>query len=362
MELDLHGRPVTVVGGGPAAARSGAECAAAGAVVTVLAVHGCEQLAALDAAGTVRWLRRDALSPDVAAARLVHAATGSAAGDAVVAQWADTAGVWCISPDGPGTGTAPPVRRRPPAAGRGQVALVGGGPGDPGLITVRGLALLRTADVVVVDRLAPRELLAGLDPDVEVVDVGKTPDHHPVPQQQINRLLVDRARSGARVVRLKGGDPYLLGRGGEEARACRAAGVPVVVVPGVTSALAVPAGAGIPVTHRGLARSVTVLTGHDDPDHAALVALGGTIVVLMGVDRLPALCGGLLRHGMDPATPTAVVERGWSASQRTTVADLAGLAEAARLRGVRPPAVVVIGAVAALAEELGPLAAAPGAG
>src|SRR5690606_6253562 len=142
-----------------------------------------------------------------------------------------------------------PLRRH--RRGPGRVALVGGGPGDPGLVTTRGRQLLAEADVVVVDRLAPRALLGELDPDVEVVDVGKAPGHHPVSQDEINRLLVSHASAGKRVVRLKGGDPFVLGRGGEEVAACRAAGVPVEVVPGVTSAVAVPAAAGVPVTHRG---------------------------------------------------------------------------------------------------------------
>ena len=156
------------------------------------------------------------------------------------------------------TGSLPMRRHR---AGAGSVALVGGGPGDPGLITTRGRQLLAQADVVVVDRLAPRALLDELDPEVEVVDVGKTPGNHPVTQDEINPILVEHARAGRRVVRLKGGDPFVLGRGGEEVAACREAGVPVEVVPGVTSAVAVPAAVGIPVTHRGLARQFTVVSG-----------------------------------------------------------------------------------------------------
>lgn len=242
------------------------------------------------------------------------------------------------------------------AAGQamGSVCLVGGGPGDPDLLTVRALRRLADADVVVVDRLAPAEDLAALAPRALVVDVGKTPGHHPVPQEGINALLVEHARAGRRVVRLKGGDPYVLGRGGEEVEACRGAGVPVEVVPGVTSAFAVPAAAGIPVTHRGLARSVTVLTGHEDLGAErleALVRLGGTLVVLMGVTRLAALADGLVAAGADPATPAAVVERGWSTEQRTTRADLSSLAGACAARGVASPAVVVVGAVAALADD-----------
>ena len=237
---------------------------------------------------------------------------------------------------------------------RGSVSLVGGGPGDPGLLTVRALQRLADADVVVVDRLAPSDDLASLAPSALVVDVGKTPGSHAVPQERINALLVEHARAGRRVVRLKGGDPYVLGRGGEEVESCRAEGIPVEVVPGVTSAFAVPAAAGIPVTHRGLSRSVTVLTGHEDlgPDRCdALVRLGGTLVVLMGVSRIAALAEGLLAAGADPETPAAVVECGWSADQRTTRSALAGLTAACTARAVASPAVVVIGAVAALADD-----------
>jgi len=236
----------------------------------------------------------------------------------------------------------------------GRVALVGGGPGDADLLTVRALRLIREADVVVHDRLSPVEALAEARPDALLVDVGKVPGHHAVPQPAINALIVEHARAGRFVVRLKGGDPYLFGRGGEEVEACRAAGVPVAVVPGVSSAFSVPAAAGIPVTHRGLSRSVTVLTGHDDllPEQAAgLVALGGTVVVLMGVARLAALTGDLVAAGLPAGTPAAVVEQGWTPQQRTTVSTLGRIAAVAAERGVRSPAVVVLGAVAALADD-----------
>jgi uroporphyrin-III C-methyltransferase / precorrin-2 dehydrogenase / sirohydrochlorin ferrochelatase len=235
-------------------------------------------------------------------------------------------------------------------AGRGLVSLVGGGPGDPDLLTVRARRRLAEADVVVVDRLAPRSVLADLGPDVLVVDVGKSPDEHPVPQDEINRLLVAQARLGRRVVRLKGGDPFVLGRGGEELAYCRAAGVDVEVVPGVTSAFAVPAAAGIPVTHRGLSRQVTLLSGHHDADWAALARSAGTLVVLMGVAALPMIAAGLLGHGMDPATPVAIIERGWLPDQRTTTATLDRITDVAARRRPRNPAVLVIGAVAGMAD------------
>lgn len=239
------------------------------------------------------------------------------------------------------------------AASGGRVVLVGAGPGDPDLITVRGLRVLREADVVVVDRLVPRELLQGLPTGVEVIDAGKAPGDHVLTQELINEVIVDRALAGRLVVRLKGGDPFLLGRGGEEVLACRAAGVPVEVVPGVSSALAVPAAADIPVTHRGVSRSVTVVTGHDacDPaggwDGALLALCPGTLVVLMGVGRIRELGDLLLAHGRDPGTPVAVVENGCTPTQRTTRARLDAVADACDLAGVTSPAVIVVGDVAA---------------
>jgi uroporphyrin-III C-methyltransferase/precorrin-2 dehydrogenase/sirohydrochlorin ferrochelatase len=243
------------------------------------------------------------------------------------------------------TGSLPVRRRR---AGAGSVALVGGGPGDPGLITTRGRQLLAAADVVVFDRLAPRELLALLDDDVEVVNAGKAPHAHTLTQDQINELLVERARAGKRVVRLKGGDPFVLGRGGEEAAACVAAGVDVEVVPGVSSAVAVPAAAGIPVTHRGVAASFTVVSGHGELTPADLAAIPGTLVVLMGLARLEALAAGLVAHGRAATTPVAVVADGTNAGQRTVVADLATIASAVRESGIEAPAVVVVGDVVGL--------------
>ena len=229
----------------------------------------------------------------------------------------------------------------------GSVALVGGGPGDTGLVSVRGRRLLAEADVVVVDRLGPRGLLAELGDDVEVIDVGKTPGHHPVPQAEINRILVHHALVGRRVVRLKGGDPYVFGRGGEELEACREHGVPVEVVPGVTSAVSVPAAAGIPVTHRGLSRGFTVLTGHEDVGTVP-AARDHTVVLLMGVSRLAETADALVTQGRSPETPVAVVEDGYGPRQRTTVGTLATIAARAREAGVRPPAVTVVGDVVTL--------------
>jgi uroporphyrinogen III methyltransferase / synthase len=238
------------------------------------------------------------------------------------------------------------------------VYLVGAGPGDPGLITARGLDLVRRADVLVHDRLASPALVAEAPAGCEIVYAGKRPDHHALTQDEINALLVDRGRRGGTVVRLKGGDPFVFGRGGEEALALRAAGVPFEVVPGVTSAVAVPAYAGIPVTHRGLATSVTFVTGHEDPgkdgegvDWAALAATGGTLVLLMSVAGLPEITGALTRAGMDPATPAAVVASGTTATQGVVTGTLGSIA--ADARDVVPPAITVIGPVAGLREQVG---------
>ncbi|GAA1773339.1 uroporphyrinogen-III C-methyltransferase [Agromyces lapidis] len=236
----------------------------------------------------------------------------------------------------------------------GRVTLVGGGPGAADLLTVRAVRALADADVVLVDRLAPHEELAALAPRAEIVDVGKTPGHHAVPQHEIEAMLVRYAASGAHVVRLKGGDPYVLGRGGEEVLACRAAGIPVEVVPGVSSAIAVPASAGIPVTHRDVSRLFTVVSGHaplGDDELAHLAGLGGTIVVLMGVGTLPSLAAGLTRHGLPAEHPVAVVERGFGPEQRTTVGTLADIVATAARARVVSPAVVVIGEVVRLAHD-----------
>jgi uroporphyrin-III C-methyltransferase / precorrin-2 dehydrogenase / sirohydrochlorin ferrochelatase len=243
------------------------------------------------------------------------------------------------------TGELPlrPVRPTP-RGGVGTVALVGGGPGDPGLITARGRRLLAQAEVVVTDRLGPRALLDELADDVVVIDVGKTPGFHPVPQEEINALLVEHALAGRRVVRLKGGDPYVFGRGGEELVACEEHGIPVEVVPGVTSAVSVPAAVGIPVTHRGYSRGFTVLTGHEDIGKVPAAA-DHTVILLMGVSRLRDSAATLVASGRSPHTPVAVVEDGYGPRQRSTVGTLATIADIATAAGVRAPAVTVIGDV-----------------
>ncbi|WP_125773087.1 uroporphyrinogen-III C-methyltransferase [Antribacter gilvus] len=232
----------------------------------------------------------------------------------------------------------------------GRVTLVGGGPGAADLLTLRGWRALMAADVVVADRLGPRSVLEELDPRTEVVDVGKTAGHHPVPQEEINAILVERARRGQRVVRLKGGDPFVFGRGGEEVLACRAAGVPVEVVPGVSSAVGVPELAGIPVTHRGITASFHVTSGHGGLDAAALASVrdgAATLVILMGVSMLGTIVRQSLDAGTDPATPVAIVENGSTPAQRVTRARLDEVARVAAEEGVAAPAVIVIGGVAA---------------
>jgi uroporphyrin-III C-methyltransferase len=238
----------------------------------------------------------------------------------------------------------------------GRVVLVGAGPGDPGLITVRGAEALRSADVVVFDRLVPAELLAYAPADAERVYVGKEPGRSAMPQEEISAMLVRRARAGLHVVRLKGGDPFVFGRGGEEALACAAAGVPFEVVPGVSSAVAAPAFAGIPVTHRGVARSFAVVTGAtahgDDIDLARVATSTDTLVVLMAAGRLAATCRELIEAGRPPAQPAAIVQWAATPEQRSVVGTLASLPDLASAARIGPPATLVVGEVAALAREL----------
>ncbi|MDQ4119638.1 MAG: uroporphyrinogen-III C-methyltransferase, partial [Actinomycetota bacterium] len=245
----------------------------------------------------------------------------------------------------------------PPAPG---VALVGGGPGDPELITVRGRRLLSRAEVVVADRLGPRDLIDELSPDVEVIDASKIPYGRAMAQQRINELLVEHARAGRFVVRLKGGDPFVYGRGFEEVLACADAGVPVTVVPGITSAFAAPAVAGVPVSHRGVAHEIVVVSGHvapDDPrsltDWAALGRMRGTIVLMMAVERLGAFADALVRHGRPADTPVVVVQDATTRIQRRVRATLADAEQKAH--DISPPAIVVIGPVAGLGDDLPPL-------
>lgn len=239
----------------------------------------------------------------------------------------------------------------------GRVYLVGAGPGDPGLLTMRAAELLRSCDVVVYDRLVNDELL-DLAPQARRVYVGKRVACHPVPQHEINQILVREGQAGNVVVRLKGGDPYIFGRGGEEARDLEAAGVPFEVVPGVTSAVAALSYAGIPATDRSCAPSVHLVTGHRREngdlgmDFEALARVGGTLVFMMAVSTTPEICEGLLRAGMDPQMPAAMVERGTTPAQRRVDATLATIAEASVAEQVKSPAILVVGGVCALADQL----------
>jgi uroporphyrinogen III methyltransferase/synthase len=242
---------------------------------------------------------------------------------------------------------------------RGIVHLVGAGPGDPRLVTVRALELIERADVIVHDRLIPPGLLERARPDVELIDVGKRPGDAGIGQDRINELLIERARSGLRVVRLKGGDPFVFGRGGEEAEALAAARVAFEVVPGVTAGVAAPAYAGIPVTHRDQASAVAFVTAHEDPskpdtalDWEAIAAFPGTLVLYMGVRTLGDVVTRLIRHGRPPDEPAAVIERGTLPGQRAVSAPLAEIAQRSAEEGVRPPALTVIGPVAAARERL----------
>ena len=384
--LDLAGRRVVVVGGGAVAARRVASLREAGADLLVVAPSVGPDIAA-DVAREPRGFE----PADLDGAWLAVACTDDASVNAEVARAAAERRVFCVRADDATGGTAripavarhdgvtvavnggddptravvlrdaitaalevgdlPTRRMRPP--GRGEVALVGGGPGDPELITVRGRRLVAEADVVVVDRLAPRALLDDLPDDVEVIDCGKSPHRHNLSQAQINEVLVERARAGRRVVRLKGGDPFVFGRGGEEWLACVAAGVPVSVVPGLTSATAGPAMAGIPVTHRGVAADFTVVSGHLDPgrspdqgiDWPGLARHGGTLVVLMAMDRLALIADELIEHGRSADTPAAVVHRATTAGQQVVRAPLGKLAQACASESIGAPAVIVIGDV-----------------
>ncbi|MGY4643173.1 uroporphyrinogen-III C-methyltransferase [Cellulomonas sp. URHB0016] len=390
--LELTGRPVLVVGGGPVAARRVQGLLADAAHVVVVAPQLCEVLLDLHRWGLVEWRAREVVESDVDGVWLVHTATGHRATDAAVGAWAAERRTFCVDAGSGAAGSArtpattrsgdvlvgvvstgaPDPRRttavrdalsdvlhegtvdlrarRTRRPDEGRVVLVGGGPGDPMLMTVAARRALAEADVVVTDRLGPVEVLDSLPPDVEVIDVGKTPGNHPVPQHEICRILVEQAQRGRFVVRLKGGDPFLYGRGGEEVLACREAGVAVDVVPGVSSAFAAPAAAGIPLTHRGTVGAVQVMNGHDGWSAAALTGLRDascTVVVLMGVAVLAELTATAVAAGVDPATPAAVVENGTLPTQRVTRAPIGEIAARAAEVGVRAPAVVVLGRVAA---------------
>ncbi len=238
------------------------------------------------------------------------------------------------------------------------VYLVGAGPGAEELITVKGLNCLKTADVVMYDRLSGVGLLAYAPTGAELIDVGKTPNHHPVPQEEINRILVEKAKEGKTVVRLKGGDPFVFGRGGEEALALEEENLPFEIVPGITSSIAVPAYAGIPVTHRHVSSSFHVITGHEDPtqeeslDYEVLAKLNGTLVFLMGVGKLEKIVDQLVEHGKKPETPSALIHRGTTSSQKTVTGTLETIVKRVKEAALKAPCIIVIGEVVALQPRL----------
>ncbi|MEU1685753.1 uroporphyrinogen-III C-methyltransferase [Micromonospora sp. NPDC005707] len=410
--LRLAGRRVVVVGGGAVATRRVPALLDAGADVLLVAPELTPALRAHVDAGRLRWEPRRFAPGDLDGAWLVQVAVDDRVAAAAVSAAAAERRVFCVRADdraaatawtpavtrhGPVTvavlgggdprramsvrdavrellaaragqptaelgAAAAPARPAVPGAGGseaaavapsvGRVALVGAGPGDPELITVKGWRLLTEAEVVVADRLVPGLLLDELRADVELVDASKIPYGPARAQEEINRILVDRARAGKVVVRLKGGDPYVFGRGGEELLACAEAGVPVTVVPGVTSAISVPAAAGVPVTHRAVAHEFTVVSGHvapDSPDSLvrweSLAGLRGTLVILMGLRNLAAISATLVAHGRPAHTPAAVIQEGTTSGQRALRSTLGAVAADVESAGLRPPAIVVVGDV-----------------
>ncbi|GHB62815.1 uroporphyrinogen-III C-methyltransferase [Streptomyces cirratus] len=388
--LRLAGRRVVVIGGGQVAQRRLPALIAAGADVLLVSPSATPSVDAMAETGEIRWERRRYEDGDLAGAWYALIATRDREANDLASAEAERNRVWCVRADDaeaatawtPATGRVEGVTvavlsgndpRRSAAvrdavveglrdgsltAARTRtpgVSLVGGGPGDPDLITVRGRRLLAEADVVIADRLGPRDLLDELPPHVEVIDAAKIPYGRFMAQEAINNALIEHAKAGKAVVRLKGGDPYVFGRGMEELQALAEAGIPCTVVPGISSSISVPGAAGIPVTHRGVAHEFTVVSGHvgpDDPrslvDWASLAKLTGTLVILMGVDKIGLIAEALVRHGRPSDTPVAVVQEGTTATQRRVDATLATVGERVRAEEIRPPAVIVIGAVVAV--------------
>ncbi len=418
--LRLRGRRVLVVGGGALATRRVPALLDAGADILLVSPTLTTSLEDLAAAGRIRWVARRYEPGDGAGAWLICACTDDPGANAAVAAAAEQQRTWCvrgddaeasaawtpasgragavrvgvltgnprhsaairdailaglrtgqIPPRGPGGprgsrgglgGKASPQDRgdpggSPPRGGR--VAIIGGGPGDPGLITVRGRQLLAEADVVVTDRLAPRSILDELAADVEIIDASKIPYGRAMAQEHINAALITHARAGRFVARLKGGDPFVFGRGAEEVLACLRAGVPVTVVPGVTSAVGVPTAAWVPVTHRGVAQDFHVASVHVPPDDQRSTVdweiLGGsrgTLVLLMAVEHIGAVVKELLRHGRSPSTPVSVIADGTLPTQRTINSTLEQVERRVEEEGLRPPAVIVVGDVVGIAAEI----------
>ncbi|WP_267245734.1 uroporphyrinogen-III C-methyltransferase [Streptomyces sp. PR69] len=387
--LRLSGRRVVVLGGGQVAQRRLPALIAAGADIILISPSATPSVEAMAEAGEIRWEQRRYQEGDLADTWYALIATSDPAANNLASAEAERTRTWCVRSDDanaatawtPATGrsegvtvavltgrdprrsaavrdaiveglrdgtlAAPHHRERTPG-----VALVGGGPGDPDLITVRGRRLLAEADVVIADRLGPRDLLDELPPHVEVIDAAKIPYGRFMAQEAINNALIEHAKAGKAVVRLKGGDPFVFGRGMEEAQALAEHGIPCTVVPGISSSISVPGAAGISVTHRGVAHEFTVVSGHvapDDPrslvDWQSLAKLRGTLVLMMAVDKIGAIAEALIAHGKDPATPLALIQEGTTSAQRRVDATLATVAETVRTQDVRPPAVIVVGDV-----------------
>ncbi|KMS74985.1 uroporphyrin-III C-methyltransferase [Streptomyces viridochromogenes] len=391
--LRLTGRRVVVLGGGEVAQRRLPALIAAGADITLVSPEVTPSVEAMADAGELTWERRRYADGDLTDIWYALIATSDHDANTRASAEAERNRVWCVRSDDadeatawtPATGhsegvtvavlttdakgrdprhtaairdavveglrdgtlVAPHHRTRTPG-----VALVGGGPGDPDLITVRGRRLLAAADVVITDHLGPRDLLAELPPNVEVIDAAKLPYGRFMAQEAINNALIEHAKQGKSVVRLKGGDPFVYGRGMEEVQALAEAGIACTVVPGISSSISVPGAAGIPVTHRGVAHEFTVVSGHIAPDDErslvdwpSLAKLTGTLVILMGVATIGKVAETLIAHGKSPDTPVALVQEGTTAAQRRVDATLATAGEAVLTHEVKPPAVIVIGEV-----------------
>ncbi|MGW7069640.1 uroporphyrinogen-III C-methyltransferase [Streptomyces sp. NPDC054855] len=391
--LRLTARRTVVLGGGQVAQRRLPALIAAGADILLVSPTATPSVEAMADAGEITWERRRYEAGDLKDAWYALIATSDSEANTAASAEAEAQRVWCVRSDDadaataltPATGrsegvtvavlttdihgrdprrtaairdavveglrdgtlVAPHYRTRTPG-----VSLVGGGPGDPDLITVRGRRLLAEADVVIADRLGPRDLLDELPPHVEVIDAAKIPYGRYMAQEAINNALIEHAKQGKSVVRLKGGDPFVFGRGMEEAQALAEAGIPCTVVPGISSSISVPGAAGIPVTHRGVAHEFTVVSGHVAPDDErslvdwpSLAKLRGTLVILMGVDKIGRIAATLTAHGRSPETPVALIQEGTTAAQRRVDATLSTVAAEVTAHEVKPPAVIVIGDV-----------------
>lgn len=391
--LRLSGLRVLVAGGGHVAQRRIPGLLTAGADVVVVSPETTPAVEGFAASGEITWHRRGFAESDLDEAWYVIAATDDHDVNEQISAAAEARRIFCVRSD-----DAPKATAWTPAVGRhagvtvavlsnreprrsaavrdamvaglrdgaiaaphdgertAGVVLVGGGPGDPELVTVAARRALSEADVVVADRLAPRALLDELSPDVELIDVSKLPRGRSAAQEEINRVIVERALAGKRVVRFKGGDSFVFGRGYEEAIACAEAGVPCSVIPGLTSAISVPAVAGIPVTHRGVAHEFTVISGHLPPGHPeslveweAVAGLRGTVVLLMAVQNLPLIAEALINGGRDMRTPVAIVSEGTMPGERVVLSTLGAVGDDVARERVRPPAIVVVGEVVAVA-------------